>query len=741
MLSLVLTAAVSLTLRPRMAASGAPPRRAASPLRRGALDRVRGGAGAAPIEIISRTAVSGGELIRFSHASTSTKTTMTAAIFVPPGVEYSAEIPTLYWLSGLTCTDENFCMKAGAFNAAARERVAIVVPDTSPRGAGVAGEDDSYDLGSGAGFYVDATAEPWSAHYNMYSYVTLELPALVESHFKVSPKVRSISGHSMGGHGALTIALKDGGETYASVSAFAPICEPTACPWGEKAFTEYLGSTAAGAAHDATALMANGPFPKLGSVLIDVGTEDNFDADGQLRIDSFEAAAAAAGQPTQVRRRAGDHSYFFISTHIADHVEFHAGAMRERAKEEAVARRAAAARRGAAAPAMKPVEQAVALAPTAGKPIQCKAAVALAPREPLSIETITVAPPKAGEVRVKVVANALCHTDVYTWEGSDPEGLFPCILGHEAGAIVESVGPGVTSLKPGDHIVPAYTPQCASPECIFCQSPKTNLCPEIRGTQGQGVMPDGTSRFTRANGEELYHFMGCSTFSEYTVLAEISCAKVDERAPLQKMCLLGCGVSTGWGAVWNTCKVEPASSVAVFGLGAVGLSVIQAAKLAGASRIIAIDVNPAKFAAARLMGATDCVDSSAVEGPIQTHIVGMTKWGADYTFDCTGNTQVMRAALECAHRGWGTSCVIGVAAAGQEISTRPFQLVTGRRWVGTAFGGWKSRTDVPKLVDRYLSGELDLEPYVTHTFDGVAATNDAFDALHGGDCLRAVVVY
>ena len=588
MLCLVLTAAVSLTLPPRMAASGAPPRRTASPLRRGALDRVRGGADAAPIEIISRTAVAGGELIRFSHASTSTKTTMTAAIFVPPGVEYSAEIPTLYWLSGLTCTDENFCIKAGAFNAAARERVAIVVPDTSPRGAGVAGEDESYDLGSGAGFYVDATAEPWSAHYNMYSYVTQELPALVESHFKVSPTVRSISGHSMGGHGALTIALKDGGETYASVSAFAPICEPTACPWGEKAFTAYLGSTAAGAAHDATALMANGPFPKLGSVLIDVGTEDNFDADGQLRIESFEAAAAAAGQPTQVRRRAGDHSYFFISTHIADHVEYHAAAMRERAWR-LVARRAAA-------PAMKPVEQAAGEAPTV-RPIQCKAAVALAPKEPLSIETITVAPPKAGEVRVKVVANALCHTDVYTWEGSDPEGLFPCILGHEAGAIVESVGPGVTSLKPGDHIVPAYTPQCASPECIFCQSPKTNLPADPRHVaQGaDGTVPRGAppSRSTR-----------CSRRS-----------RRGRRERALEMCLLGCGVSGGAvGAVQG----QPASSVAVFGL-VQCLSVIQAAKLAGATRIIAIDINPAKFAAARLMGAGGRRSSTVEADPDRRH--------------------------------------------------------------------------------------------------------------------------
>jgi len=289
-------------------------------------------------------------------------------------------------------------------------------------------------------------------------------------------------------------------------------------------------------------------------------------------------------------------------------------------------------------------------------------------------------------------------------------------------------------------VVPCYTPQCNQPECIFCRSHKTNLCPEIRSTQGAGYMPDGTSRFS-LNGKPIYHFMGCSTFSEYTVLAEISCAKVDTAAPLEKMCLLGCGVSTGWGAVWNTCKVENGASVAVFGCGAVGLSVIQAAKLSGASRIIAIDVNPKKFTAARAFGATDCVNPMEVGGPIAPYLVQMTKWGVDYTFDCTGNTEVMRAALECAHRGWGVSCVIGVAASGKEISTRPFQLVTGRKWVGTAFGGWKSRSDVPGLVQRYLSGELEVDSYITHTFDGVEATNDAFDALHGGDCLRAVVVY
>jgi len=379
---------------------------------------------------------------------------------------------------------------------------------------------------------------------------------------------------------------------------------------------------------------------------------------------------------------------------------------------------------------------------TVGKPISCKAMVARAPKQPLTLEVITVDPPKAGEVRVKVIANALCHTDVYTLDGNDPEGLFPCILGHEAGAIVESVGEGVLSLKPGDHIIPCYTPQCCETACIFCQSPKTNLCPKIRGTQGKGVMPDGTVRLHDVDGNDIFHFMGCSTMSEYTVLAEISCAKILEEAALDKVCLFGCGIATGLGAVWNTCKVEVNSTIAVFGLGAVGLAVIQGAKTAGASKIIAVDINPKKFDMAIKLGATDCVDSSKLDKPVQQYIAGdLTQWGVDYSFDCTGNVKVMRAALECSHRGWGTSCVIGVAASGHEISTRPFQLVTGRVWKGTAFGGFKSRRDVPMLVAKYMKGELPIDHYVTHTFDGVDKTNHAIDALHSGNCLRAVVRY
>lgn len=374
-------------------------------------------------------------------------------------------------------------------------------------------------------------------------------------------------------------------------------------------------------------------------------------------------------------------------------------------------------------------------------PIQCKAAIAYAPNQPLTVEEITVAPPQAGEVRLKVVSNALCHTDIYTLEGKDSEGKFPCILGHEAGAIVESVGEGVTSVKPGDHVVPCYTPECKEPDCIFCQSSETNLCPRIRSTQGQGVMPDGTTRFTNAKGEPLYHFMGTSTFSEYTVVAEISCAKVNPKADLDKICLFGCGISTGFGAVFNNTKVTPGSSVAVFGIGAVGLAVIQAAKKAGATRIFAVDTNPDKEASATNLGATDFLNPLDFDKPIQQVLVGITEWGVDFTFDCTGNTQVMRAALEAAHRGWGKSCVIGVAEAGHELSTRPFQLVTGRTWMGTAFGGYKSRTDVPQLVEDYLSGDLPIEHFITHNFEGVENINTAIDALHGGDCLRAVVSY
>ena len=372
---------------------------------------------------------------------------------------------------------------------------------------------------------------------------------------------------------------------------------------------------------------------------------------------------------------------------------------------------------------------------TAGKPITCKAAVAWEAKKPLDITDIQVAPPSKGEVRVKVIANALCHTDIYTLDGHDPEGLFPSVLGHEATAIVESVGESVTTVKPGDIVIPCYTPECKQQDCIFCASPKTNLCPKIRGTQGQGLMPDGTSRLSK-DGKTIYHFMGCSTFAEYAVISEISAAKINPWSDLYKMCLLGCGVSTGWGAVFNTVKMEPGSSVAVFGLGALGLSVIQAAKVAGAKDIVGVDINEDKFELAKSMGATAGIKGG--EGA-RKELMDRHKWGYDYTFDCTGNVNVMREALEVAHRGWGESCVIGVAAAGKEISTRPFQLVTGRQWKGTAFGGWKSRTEVPKLVQTVMRGEMTLDPYVTHTFEGIGGVNGAIEALHSGSCLRAVV--
>jgi len=372
---------------------------------------------------------------------------------------------------------------------------------------------------------------------------------------------------------------------------------------------------------------------------------------------------------------------------------------------------------------------------TAGKPISCHAAVAWEAGKPLVIETIEVAPPKAGEVRIKILATGVCHTDSYTLSGSDPEGKFPSILGHEGGGIVESVGEGVTRVKPGDHVIPLYIPQCG--DCKFCKSPKTNLCSKIRATQGQGVMPDGTSRFS-CKDQTLYHFMGTSTFSEYTVVAEISVAKVADNAPLEKVCLLGCGISTGYGAALNTAKVEPGSTTAVWGLGAVGLAVIMGCKAAGASRIIGIDINPDKFPTAKEFGCTEFVNPKDHQRPIQQVLVEMTDGGLDYTFECIGNVATMRAALESCHKGWGTSVIIGVAGAGQEISTRPFQLVTGRVWKGTAFGGWKSCDSVPNLVEEYMAGKLKVDEFITHKMP-LDKINEAFDLMHAGKSIRAIV--
>lgn len=371
------------------------------------------------------------------------------------------------------------------------------------------------------------------------------------------------------------------------------------------------------------------------------------------------------------------------------------------------------------------------------KVIKCKAAVAWEAGKPLSIEEVEVQPPQKGEVRVKIVATGVCHTDAFTLSGDDPEGVFPSILGHEGGGIVESVGEGVTSVKPGDHVIPLYTPECG--ECKFCLSGKTNLCQKIRETQGKGLMPDGTTRFS-INGKPIYHYMGTSTFSEYTVLPEISLAKVNPKAPLEEVCLLGCGVTTGMGAVMNTAKVEEGATVAIFGLGGIGLSAVIGSVMAKASRIIAIDINESKFELAKKLGATDCVNPKDYDKPIQEVIVDMTDGGVDYSFECIGNVNVMRSALECCHKGWGESVIIGVAGAGQEICTRPFQLVTGRVWKGTAFGGVKGRSELPDYVERYLAGEFKLDDFITHTMP-LEDINKAFDLMHEGKSIRSVIHY
>lgn len=372
---------------------------------------------------------------------------------------------------------------------------------------------------------------------------------------------------------------------------------------------------------------------------------------------------------------------------------------------------------------------------TKGKVISCKASVAWAAKEKLSMETVEVAPPKAGEVRMKVVATGVCHTDAYTLDGHDPEGLFPCILGHEGGGVVESVGEGVTHVAEGDHVVPLYVPQCY--ECKFCKSPKTNLCQSIRTTQGAGVMPDGTSRFT-CKGQSLYHFMGCSTFAEYTVVAGVSICKVDPAAPLDKVCLLGCGISTGYGAALNTANVQPGNTVAIWGLGAVGLAVAMGCRERGASRVIGVDINPDKFEPAKKFGVTEFVNPKDLDRPVQQVLAEMTDGGLDFTFECIGSVHTMRAALESCHKGWGESVIIGVAAAGQEISTRPFQLVTGRVWKGTAFGHWKSRDAVPQLVHKYMEGKMMVDEFVTFNFP-MTEINEAFKVMHEGKALRSVV--
>ncbi|MCH9828161.1 MAG: S-(hydroxymethyl)glutathione dehydrogenase/class III alcohol dehydrogenase [Gammaproteobacteria bacterium] len=366
-----------------------------------------------------------------------------------------------------------------------------------------------------------------------------------------------------------------------------------------------------------------------------------------------------------------------------------------------------------------------------------RAAVAFEAGQPLSIETVQLDGPKAGEVLVEIKASGICHTDKYTLSGADPEGLFPSILGHEGAGVVVNVGPDVKGLKKGDHVIPLYTPECR--ECKSCTSHKTNLCTSIRATQGQGLMPDGSSRFSY-QGKPIHHYMGCSTFSNYTVLPEIALAKIREDAPFDKVCYIGCGVTTGIGAVLFSAKVEAGANVVVFGLGGIGLNVIQGAKMVGADKIIGVDLNPEREALARQFGMTHFVNPKDVDGDLVAHLVELTDGGADYSFECIGNTQVMRQALECCHRGWGVSTIIGVAAAGQEIQTRPFQLVTGRVWQGSAFGGARGRTDVPKIVDWYMDGKINIDDLITHTLP-LERINDGFDLMTRGESIRSVVVY
>ena len=370
--------------------------------------------------------------------------------------------------------------------------------------------------------------------------------------------------------------------------------------------------------------------------------------------------------------------------------------------------------------------------------MRTRAAVATAAGQPLEIMEVNLDGPKAGEVLVEIKATGICHTDEFTLSGADPEGMFPAILGHEGAGVVMEVGEGVTSLKPGDHVIPLYTPECR--ECEYCLNPKTNLCQAIRTTQGQGVMPDGTSRFSTLDGDPILHYMGCSTFSNHTVLPEIALAKVREDAPFDKICYIGCGVTTGIGAVINTAKVEIGSRCVVFGLGGIGLNVIQGLRLAGADQIVGVDLNPDKKPMAERFGMTDFVNPTEVEGDLVPYLVDLTGGGADYSFDATGNVKVMRDALECAHKGWGESVIIGVAPAGAEISTRPFQLVTGRVWRGTAFGGARGRTEVPQIVDWYMDGKIEIDPMITHTM-GLDDINKGFDLMHAGKSIRSVVVY
>jgi len=683
------------------------------------------------VKEISKARCFGGFLYRYEHVSPVLGgVSMKFAAYVPEA-EAGTKFPAVVFLSGLTCTDENFSQKAGAFEAANELRLVLIMPDTSPRGEGVPDEDPkTYDFGTGAGFYLNATTDKYKKHYNMLDYITKELPPLLHATLPLVPERMGIMGHSMGGHGALTIALKNPG-AYRSVSAFSPITNPTDAPWGKKAFPLYLGpDEESWKQYDAVELVKKYSGPPV-RLLVDQGTADNF-LEEQLKPSALKAACDEKGIVLTLRLQEGyDHSYYFISTFIKDHLKFHSSFL------TGVLRWAPDAGLLPSALVYSDVANPITYE-TAGKEIECLAAVAFEPKKPLSLVKVKVSPPQKGEVRIKHFAVALCHTDAYTLDGLDPEGLFPSILGHEASGIVESVGEGVTEFAPGDHVIPCYQAYCGS--CKFCKRPDINLCTSVRAFTGKGVMAnDGQPRFTY-EGKPIYHFMGTSSFSEYGVVHAVSLAKVRRDAPLEKLCLLGCGIATGWGAVWNTAKVERGATAAVFGMGAVGLSVVEGLVKAGASRIIAVDLLPSKLELAKKWGATDVLNPKDLpEGTtVQSKIVSMTEWGVDYSFDCTGSVQVMRAALEASARGWGTSVVIGVAAAGQEIATRPFQLVTGRSWKGTAFGGFKSKPQVPMLADLYMAGELKIDEYVTHEMP-FAQINEAFDLLHKGECLRCVI--
>jgi len=673
----------------------------------------------------------GGYLKRYEHTSPVLGgCTMKFAAYIPEGE--GRKFPVVYWLSGLTCNDENFSQKAGAFETANSLGLVIVLPDTSPRGDDVPDEDPhTYDFGIGAGFYLNATTDKYKKHYNMLDYVTKELPKVVDALLPVMPDKASILGHSMGGHGALTIALNNPGK-FKAVSAFAPINNPTEAPWGKKAFPLYLGADEeTWKKYDTVELIKKYAGPPV-RLLVDQGTGDNFLPQGQLKPEALTSVCEEKGINLTLRMQEGyDHSYFFISSFISDHLKFHCSYL-------------TGVLRWCPNPGMLPTASVYGGAAesfdTAGKDIECIAAVAWEAKKPLELLKVKVGPPQKGEVRIKTVAAALCHTDAYTLDGHDPEGLFPCVLGHEAAGIVESIGEGVEGLAPGDHVIPCYQAYCG--KCKFCERPDINLCTSVRAFTGKGIMAgDSKPRFSY-EGKPIYHFMGTSSFAEYSVLHAQSLAKIRRDAPLEKCCLLGCGISTGWGAVWNTAQVERGATAAVFGMGAVGLSVIEGLVKAGASRIIAVDLLPAKLELAKKWGATDVINpKDLAEGKtVQAHIVGMTEFGVDYSFDCTGNTTVMRSALECSARGWGVSVVIGVAAAGQEISTRPFQLVTGRTWKGTAFGGWKSKPQVPMLADLYMAGDLKIDEYITHQMK-FSEINEAFDLLHKGECLRVVLKF